>query len=57
MSSVSSILVFLEVLTFHQDILKNVEKKTLDFALQKDESTLVSNFGFEKKVNKIPFSP
>ena len=30
------------------------KKNILDFATQKDEYTLVSNFGFEKKINKTP---
>jgi hypothetical protein len=29
----------------------------LDLASKKDEYTLVSNFGFEKKITKILFSP
>ena len=50
MSSVVSILVFLKVLIFRRDILKILKKKnTLDLASKKDEYTLASNFGFEKK--------
>ena len=30
------------------------KKNILDFAPQKDEYTLLSNFGFEKKIDKYP---
>ena len=50
MSSVMHILVFLKILISCRDILKNLKKKNVpDLASKKDEYTLISSFGFEKK--------
>jgi hypothetical protein len=56
MTFVSSILGFFKILIFRRDILKILKKKSiLNLASKKDEHTIVSNFGIEKKkVDKYP---
>ena len=53
MSSAMSILVFLKKLIFRRDILKMLKKQiSLIWPPKKDEYTLLSNFVFEKKIDK-----
>ena len=54
MSPTRSILVFFKILIFRGDNLENAKKNKniLYFTPQKDEYSIVLNFGFEKKVDK-----